>query len=306
MKTTFWKALAVLALALALLFSSFALGEARYPTLGGVVTDDANALSQTTATDITSYAEKLESDTDVKLHVALVLFLDGETVQSYTDKLFTRWELGENDLLIVGAAAEDSFAAASGATVKAKLSDASLKSLLFAGNFADAFKSQQYDTAFGNLFVSLNSLVGKQYGETIALDGLFKAYQPSAQSGSITPAATQNPMESAVNAVVDTSSQLWESTLNSITNSVQNYQTYNQQRDENGRSLTPTGWIVLVVIVLIVLGQSRRARRARYYSGCGCSPIGWILSGLGLGALFGRRDWQDQERRGPGGFGKHW
>ena len=301
MKTTFWKALAVLALTFVMLFSSFALGEARYPTLGGVVTDDANVLSQTTAKDIASYAEKLESDTGVKVHVALVLFLDGETVQTYTDKLFTRWELGENDLLIVGAAAEDSFAAVSGATVKAKLSDGSLKSLLFAGGFSDAFKSQQYDVAFGNLFVSLNDLVGKQYGKTIALGELFRAYQPDTQNGSVTPTTTQNPVESAVNAVVDTSSQLWESTLNSITSSVQNYQNYNQQRDDKGRSLTPTGWIVLVVIVLIVLGQSRRSR---YRSGCGCSPIGWILGGLGLGSLFGRRD--REERRGPGGFGRHW
>jgi len=307
MKTNFWKALLVLSLAMMLLCGSFALGEARYPVSGGVVTDDENALSQTMTRDIADYAQKLENETDVKVHVALVQFLDGETVQSYTDKLFTRWELGKDDLLIVGAAAEDSFAAASGADVKAKLSDASMKSLMYSAGFADAFRSQQYDAAFGRLFVSFNDLVGKQYGDQIKLGDLFADYQASAQ-GANAPAATQNPIQSAVNAVVDTSSQLWESAVNSVTSNVQNYQA-NSQRAENDHSLTPAGWIVLVVIAMIVFGQSGPARRARGRSGCGCSPIGWLLSGLGLGALFTRRewrDWRDREHRGPGGYGRRW
>ena len=318
MRTSFWKATAVLALALMLLFSSFALGEARYPALGGVVTDDANALSQTMAADMATYAKKLADNTQVQLHVALVLFLDGETVQTYADTLFTRWKLGENDLLVVGAAAEDTFAIVSGTGVKAKLSDASLKGLLYSSGFSDAFKTQRYDAAFGSLFVALNDLVGKQYGAQIALGELFRAYQPDANPQTVTPATTpQDSLQSAMNTVVDTTSQIWAKTMNSITSSVQDYKQYDSSKDESGGGLTPGGWIVLAVIVLIIFGQSEPARRARRGGGCGCSPIGWIVGGLGLGALFGRRrddarhndrEWRRNERdgcrRGPCGFGR--
>ncbi|HNW85505.1 MAG TPA: TPM domain-containing protein [Candidatus Limiplasma sp.] len=297
MKSTFWKAIATVALALALLFSATALGEARYPTLGGTVTDDANVLSQSVAADIAAYAEKLESSADIKLHVAIVQFLDGEAAQTYADTLFTRWELGENDLLLLGAAAEDTFAVATGSGVKAKLSDASLKNLLYGSGFSDAFKTQQYDQAFGSLFVALNDLVAKQTGKTIALDQLFQAYQSGTQS-----ASGQNTLQNTLNAVVDTSSQLWANTIDSISNSVQNYQDYHQQRDDSGSGLTPGGWIVLAVIVLIIFGQSAPGRRARR-SGCGCSPIGWVLGGLGLGALWNRSRGEDYHR-GPGGFGR--
>ena len=296
MKTTIWKTLALCTLALMLLVSASALGEARYPTLNGTVTDDANALSQTMTNDVAAYAAKLENDAGVKLHVAMVQFLDGEAVQTYANTLFTRWELGDADVLILGAAAEDSFAIVTGADVKAKLSDSNVKNLLYTSGFSDAFKSQHYDAALGSLLVSFNDLIAKQYGDQIALGELFKAYQPSAQ-GNGTATQNANPLQDTLNAVVDTSSQLWTSTMNSISNSVENYQNYHQQRDESGSGLTPGGWIVLIVIVLIVLGQSGPMRRVRH-GGCGCSPIGWIVGGLGLGALFNRRHDEDGRRYG--------
>ena len=311
MKTTFFKSLVALALALALLACAPALAEARYPALNGTLTDDANALGQTMAKDIAAYAEKVESVTGVKLHVALVLFLDGEPAQTYADTLFTRWELGGDDLLMLGAAAEDTFALSAGENVESSLSEASLKGLLYSSGFADAFKSQRYDDAFGAFFVAFNDLLAKQYDREIDLDSLFAAYQTGTQASADaqasadtqTTADVQTSVQDSVQSVIDSSSALWTSTMDSITSSVQDYRDYHDQREEDTGGLTPMGWIVLVVIALIIFGQSETARRARRNgSGCGCSPIGWIVGGLGLGALFGRRDrdWH----RGPGGFGR--
>ena len=317
MKTTFLKTLTALMVTVMLLFCTAAMADARYPARVGVLTDDANALNQTVAGDIAAYAAKVESATDVKLNVAIVQFLDGEPVQSYADTLFTRWALGENDLLVMGAAAEDTFAVSAGTAVRQKLSDSSLKSMLYSSGFADAFKTQQYDTAFGSLFTAFNDLLNKQYAQSVALDNLFKAYQPSAQ----TQTGTQNAstVNDVVQSVVDSTSQLWSNALNSITDNVTDYQNYHQQHVENGNGLTPGGWIVLVIIVLIVFGQSGPARRARRAGGCGCGPLGWIVSGLGLGALFSRHSEQNdrhydqryeqryqrrEERRGPGCCGR--
>ena len=306
MKTSIWKALTawLLALLLTLSAGALALGEARYPALGGVLTDDANALSQSMARDIAAYAAQAESQTGLKLHVALVLFLDGESVQTYADTLFTRWELDTEDVLLLGAAGEDTFALSAGAEARARLSDTSLKSLLYAPGFADAFRSQRYDAAMGFFFVSFNDLLNKQYDADLKLGSLFAAYQPAAQT-TASAAATGTLVGDAVQSVVDTTSSLWNSTMSAITGSVQDYQTYQDSNDDT-HGLTPLGWIVLAVIVLIIVGQSEPLRRARRRGGCGCSPIGWILGGLGLGALFGRRRDEGWERcsRGPGRHGR--
>ena len=121
MKSKFFRSLLALTVALCLLAALPSLAEARYPAQGETVTDDANVLSQTMARDIASYAEEVESETNVKIHIALVSFLDGETPQKYADALFTRWELGENDLLLMGAAAEDTFAFSAGTKVIIRL-----------------------------------------------------------------------------------------------------------------------------------------------------------------------------------------
>ncbi|MCE5342116.1 MAG: TPM domain-containing protein [Eubacteriales bacterium] len=289
MRTSITKTLIALTLVLLLSVSAAALGESRYPASSGALTDDANAIGQTMAGDIAAYAQTVESTTGVRLHVALVLFWDGETAQTYADTLFERWGLGEDDLLLAGAAAEDTFALASGANVKAKLSDGSLNSLLYSSGFAENFRTQQYDAAFGTYFVAFNNLLNRQYGQTLALGSLFAAYQPTA-------VATQAPQSSSdVQAATDSPYMMWNSTMAAIGDSVRQYQ--DNRQNEGSGGLTPGGWVVLVILVLIILGQSKRTRR----SGCGCSPIGWILGGLGLGTLFGRRG--DAFRQGGPGCG---
>ena len=301
MKTTFWKPIAALALAATLLVGA-ATAQTRYPANNGALTDDANALSQPMAADISAYAQAAESAAGVKLHVALVQFLDGEPVQAYADALFTRWELTENDLLLLGATAEDTFAFATGEAVKQKLSDGNLKSLLYGGGFAEAFKTQRYDAAFGAFFPGFNELLAKQYDVKIDIRDWFTAYQQPAaaaqQSGEAQPngQSLQGTVDNAVQSVVAATSSLWSSTMDSITQTVNSFQADRTQRDENGNGLTPAGWIVLAVIALIIFGQSEPARRARRNHGCGCGPLGWAFSLFGLGALLGQRRDRDQER----------
>ncbi len=311
MKTSRFKTLAALTLALSLLFSTAALALARYPARLAAITDDANVSSTAMAADITAYAGKAAEACGVQVSVAMVQFLDGEPVQTYADTLFARWELGENDVLLLGAAAEDTFAVSVGTAVSQKLSAASLKSLLYDSGFAQAFTAQSYDAALGKFFIGFNTLLGKQYGAKIDLGGLFAAYQaqtqptqtvvPSQGNGTLGQAVGSavdgalGAADSAVQGVLGASSSLWSSTVNSITTTVDSFQQNQDRQDENGGGLTPGGWVVLVIIVLIVLGQSGPARRVRR-GGCGCGPLGWIFGLFGLGSLFGRRDPQGQPR----------
>lgn len=284
MKTTLWKTLAALSLTVMLLCSASALALARYPARTGTLTDDANVLSTSVAADIAAYAEKAKAKTDVTVNVALVQFLDGEPVQSYADTLFTRWELGENDVLLLGAAAEDTFAVTAGTAAAQKLSAASLRSLMYDSGFAQAFASQRYDEAMGGFFTGFNALLNKQYGAKVDMGSLFAAYQQAqaqpqqaaaqsagANTGADTVGQTVgnavdgalNAVDGAVQGMVAATSSAWSSTVNAITNTVNNFNQNLDKQDENGGGLTPGGWVVLVIIVLIVTGQGRRAQRNR-------------------------------------------
>ena len=277
MKTSLWKTLAALTLTVVLLSGASALALARYPAQGGALTDDANGIGQAVAADIAAYAQRAEDITGVTVHVALVQFLDGEPVQTYADTLFARWALGEDDVLLLGAAAEDSFAVTAGEAAAQKLSAASLKSLLYDSGFAQAFAAQRYDEAMGGFFTGLNTLLQKQYQTKIDMNGLFAGYaaqaaqtaqQSTAAQGSVGQSVAAavdgalSAVDGAVHSAVQASSGAWNSTVNAITDTVNRFQQSWDKQDENGGGLTPGGWVVLAIIVLIVSRQGKHAYRS--------------------------------------------
>ena len=135
----------------------------------------------------------------------------------------------------------------------------------------------------------MNTLLNKQYDADISLGSLFKNYQ----TGKVA-ANTTDSVQQAAQSVADSANELWTSTINSITDSVQNYQNYHTQHEAESGGMSAGWWIILLIIFVLVFGQGRRGR---YRGGCGCSPIGWILGGLGLGALFNRHDGDAERNR---------
>ncbi len=282
MKARFFKAFAAFLTIAALLVPAFALAAARYPAQSGALLDDANALSDAMAKELSEFAETADDEANVKVHIALVHFLDGLDAQTYANNLFARWELGEDDFLLLGAVGEDAFASASGKDVKEKFSDSNAQSLLFSSGFSELFKAQQYDAAFAKYFLRFADMLNKKFDAGIDTDELFPDYQEKAQQ----PAATQKPSATAE----DYGSALWTSVIDSIGDSVDQYQNYQHQRNtESSSGLNGRGWLVLGVIILIIFSQSDPVRKARRGGKSGCGPLGWILTGFGLHSLFGRK-----------------
>lgn len=253
-----------LLLALMLLVPLCALGALRMPEHRGTVTDDANVLSAQTVSDLNSYAQKLAEKADVNLHVALVHFLDGAEVQSYANTLFDLWELENDDLLLLGAAGEDSFAAVMGNDVQKVLGKTNAENLLFTSSeFSSFFRTQQYDAAIVAYCTALNELVHKQTGESIRMDGLFGQ-------------ATADPIQQ----VQQYGSALWSDVMQSISESSQDYLAHHEREEREENGLTAGGWIVLIVLIVIMTRQSKAQRRygQRRRSGC----LTWILGLFGL------------------------
>ena len=261
-----WKTMLCLLLC-ALCAAAGAAAMARMPARMGAVTDSADILSAETAADFAAYAGEAQAETDLRLSVALVHFFDGLDAQAYADALFAAWDLGENDVLLCGAAGEDAFATAMGGGAAQVLGRQSADSLMYTSSrFSELFASQQYDAAIGEYCRAFNALLGKQTGAEISLSGLFGA--PEAAATTAQPAAH---------------SALWDEVSAAIDSSSREALREGDRRADDGPGAG--SWIVLLALALIVLRSGRSARTDRPRGGCGCSPLGWLMNLLGVTAL---------------------
>lgn len=274
------KLLCILLCLMMFLLPASALGAARMPEMRGNITDSADVLNAQTAADLAEFAKQMTQTAGVNLHVATVHFLDGMEAQAYAEKLFQKWELTDEDLLLVCAAGEDTFATAIGATAEQLIGRANAENLLYTSSeFGQLFRTQQYDAAMAAYCKGMNALLEKQTGDSVRMDGLFG--EESLTSGKMLDVDEYFEKYGGL---------LWHDVMEAINEAGEDYQTYyaEEEREENG--LTAGGWIVLIILIMILLRQNKRdriRRRARR-SGCGCSPLGWIIGLLGLGFLFDR------------------
>ncbi len=260
----------ILCVLLAILLPVCSLASARMPALRGSINDAADVLTARTVADLAEFSKQVSKEADINLHVVTVHFLDGLDAQVYADLLFQEWELEEDDMLLVCAAGEDSFAIAMGGEAEKKLGRANADNLLYTSSeFGSLFRTQQYDAAFAAYAKGLNSLVEKQTGDGIRMDGLFGEQ------------AMTIPQQLDVYG-----GRLWQEAMDSINKASQEVRHHIVEEEDRENGLTAGGWIVLIILISIVLRQNKRDRRGR--SGCGCSPLGWIFGLLGLRWLFDR------------------
>ena len=270
----------LLCLLLCLMLPFTALAAARMPELRGNINDAADVLSVQTLTDLSEFSKRVSEKAAFDLYVVTVHFLDGMEAQTYAEQLFLKWDLTGEDMLLVCAAGEDSFALAMGAEAEELLGKSNADNLLYTSSeFSQLIRTQQYDAAMAAYAEGMNALLEKQLNSAVSMKGLFG--QESLTIGE--PVDVDAYLEKYGGA-------LWHDVMDAINEAGVDYQThyYEEEREENG--LTAGGWIVLIILIMILFRQNKRdrARRRARRSGCGCSPIGWIIGLLGLGFLFNK------------------
>ncbi len=274
------------------------LAAARMPVSRGTLTDDADVLSSDLSSAIVEYIGDVESETDVNMHVAIVHFLDGLDAQTYANRLFEKWELGKEDVLLLCAAGEDSFATAMGKDAESELGKQNMDNLLYtASEFSTCIAAQEYDAAFAKYFAAFNELANKRFDEKLKLPGAISrladgaaASEPAVeagQSGSLGSLWQQitsgvGGSESAAPYVPD----LWSQTVQGVADNSAHYQHYQDSEETNGIGVG--GWIILIILILIIFGQSHPATKAKreYRKSGGTKPLGWLFALFGVSALF--------------------
>ena len=137
----------------------------RLPAHAGAVTDAADVLSAQTAADFSAYASEVEAETGLRLQVALVHFLDGLDARAYAEALFSAWGLGDDDILLCGAAGEDAFAAVMGDGAAAVLGFKSADNLLYTSSgFAGPLRLPALRRGAGRLLPRLSGAADQADG----------------------------------------------------------------------------------------------------------------------------------------------
>lgn len=276
------------------LVPSFAWAEARFPTDMGVVTDDAGVLSESMRKEMEAFAALAHTRAGVKVQVAVVHFLDGLAVQDYANRLFRHWEMGENGFLLLAAVGEDSFATASGEGFKKAVSDHNLHVLLGTTEFGRLLEEQQYGDAFGRFFAAFGRLLEKQFSVDMDSQRLFTAYQEDMEPTPIPAApalADTVPEIPKAPEVPDRVPSFIPDVLNKAINRFadREYENNARKKARENEGLSFGGLVVLAILIWLVFGGSKAAHRGRRVMGCGCGPLGWIFSLLGVSRLLGRR-----------------
>ena len=243
----------------------------RYPERQGGTTDAAAVLSQSTLRDLATYAQRLKDETDIELFVVTVDFLDGETLSSYGEGLFTQWKLDDDSLLLLLAVGEDKFATFSGRDVTRHLSR-QVQDKLLSTSLEGPFLRQAYDEAIASFIPALTQEINKAFDADVSVGGLFG----QAGSESLSVEEWADEWARRWNAAHDE-----EPTPDSVGDRV------TREDKSTGFSL---GKVLLTVFLLMVIFgnfSDRRGRHGRHRGcGCGCAPFSSILAALGLWKLW--------------------
>lgn len=286
-------------LSLMLVFScTAALAAARMPESRGALTDDADVLSASVSAAITEYCGDVEDRVDVNVHVAIVHFFDGLDAQTFASRLFEKWDLGKEDLLLVCAAGEDSFATALGSEVEKELGKQNVDNLLYTSSeFAAHIARQEYDVAFAKYFAAFNGLITKRYDENVDLPrALADAASLNAAGSQLQDPQSQvsglgglwNQITSGVSGEKENTvymPSLWAQTMQGVVDNSADYTHYVERDESNGIGVG--GWIILIILILIIFSQSHPVRKAKrsYRKSGGSKPFGWIGALIGLSVL---------------------
>ena len=172
------KRIAACLLALSIVFCLAAAQAVSYPDRRGAVNDDAAVLSESSATDV----DLLNDRSSARFTVVTRHFLGGADAQQYCNELFSSWNLGKDDLLLLLVIGEERYAVAMGESIrKNALSDERLNTL-FSSKLRQPFIiDRNYDRAVGDFLLAAAQQVASANGETLNINGLFGATQATSQ-----------------------------------------------------------------------------------------------------------------------------
>lgn len=219
-----------------------------YPEMRGAVNDDAAVLSDDTARDI----DILNSRSDVRFTVVTRHFLGGADAQTYADGLFSAWNLGDQDMLLLLVIGEERYAASLG-NVAGKFISAEQLNSLFSSKLREPFiQRRDYDGAVGAFLLAAATQAARAQGDTLNTAGLFGTASSAASSDT----------SGGWSSFSSWTGNLWsgffsDDELNDLSgqNSIEDYEY------DSGSGFSVSRLILILAVLFIILRGRRRAPR---------------------------------------------
>lgn len=216
-----------------LLLAATAAAEPRYPDQDGLCTDAAAVLSASVLEDLDELDDRLD-DADVpRLYIATVDFLDGSSVEDYADALFHRWHLDDDEVLLLIAVGEESFATACGSDAALHLTDELLSALLDT-DFRPPFLAQRYDEAVASFAIALVKKINSLYRVGIRTGDLFRSASGSLYDNWNSMLHPADPPQSGLSFLT---------------------------REDRASGFSVLKVLLIIVLLLLVFGSFRKGRR---------------------------------------------
>lgn len=249
--------------------TSLAASAPRLPAQTGTVTDVANVLSSSVIADVKTLAQRMNDKMSISLYVATAYFLDGEAMESYGQKLFAAWGLGSKDCLVIISTAEDACTTVFGSDIQEHMASDTSRHMI--STYMTAYVAKQdYDGALRAYLPQMADYLAKQYSVALSLSGLFGTVAETAK-----PAATAAP---------DYDYSDWWADQTDWTAYTGNQDNFTR---ENGNGMSIGKLLLIAFVLMMIFGGSKKGKNR---SGCGCSPIGWLIGGIGLGGWFANKN----------------
>ena len=240
---------------------SFAQAAPRYPVFQGNVTDAAAVFSAETVTHLRDVIDDVRDETDVNLSIVTVDFLDGYTIDAYTQGLRETWQLTGNSMLLVIAVGEDRCTITLAGEGGDVLITPSAAQKLVGTYVEPAMLREDYNGAMHDFIPALLTELNKAYGTRLSADYFGM------------PAVTAEPILPS-DWLAD-----WTFQFSGAERQQEDYHHVTEEDDE-----ISLGKIILTLVLLSIIFGKRGRRRM----GCGCSPISRILAMFGLWRLWDR------------------
>ncbi len=256
-----------------LLTVSCAYAEPRYNDKAETISDFANVFSADTISTLNEYNTTLKQKIGVTLYVTTVHFLDGQDVKTYANTLFTRWNLGSDDLLLLLAVGEDTFYTAAGSNISKKFPESS-REVLFSSTFLTKYLALDYDGAMLEYIPKLTDVLSKNYNAAITLPKSFGATVTKPTK----PEAVTKP------AVIATIEDIFAEDPFFQTQRQQET-TVQQVERQSGANIGKL--LLLLIIFYLIFSPRKKVRQFGQMAGCsscgcGCAPLSWLLAILGI------------------------
>ena len=143
-----------------------------YPDKGAYAQDQASVLSEQISKELDTLNERTEKAFGGHIYVYACHFLGGMSVKEYANGLFDRWQLGDNDALLLMVIGEESYALASGQGVQKALSGEN-GDVLLGTYFRTKYLARSYNEALNTLLPEMASKMAAQLGADLDTSGLF-------------------------------------------------------------------------------------------------------------------------------------